>query len=115
MSDLTVTAREGLVLELAGDLDLVSVQQVLDILPTLPVLAGTQLVLDLTAVEFCDSTGITALLVARNTAVAADGGIALAGVPDHLAQMFHIVGLDTVFPVYPTVSAAHAAWPPSGD
>ncbi|WP_328417743.1 STAS domain-containing protein [Streptomyces violaceus] len=46
----------------------------------LPLTPGQCLVLDLSGLECCDSTGITALLAARQHALAAGAGIVLAGV-----------------------------------
>ncbi|MFJ2606919.1 STAS domain-containing protein [Streptomyces sp. NPDC091279] len=115
MSHLAVhtrTAPAGPVVELTGELDHASFSQVRDLLPRLTLPAGRRLVIDLTGVTFCDSSGITALIAARNHALAAEADIALAGVPDHIGRIFRIVGLDQVFPMYPTAQAADTAWTP---
>ena len=67
---------------------------------------------DLTGVTFCDSSGITALLAARNHALAARATIALAAVPAHISRIFQMVGLDRVFPAHATAQEAEAAWTP---
>ncbi|MFJ2261715.1 STAS domain-containing protein [Streptomyces sp. NPDC087844] len=103
----------GAVIELAGDLDHHSAPEVRAALPGVDLLPGRQLVLDLGGVTFCDSSGITALIAARNHALAAGAGIALAAVPEPVSRIFRIVGLDQVFPVHPTVRAAEAAWRPT--
>jgi anti-sigma B factor antagonist len=114
VSELTVHvagAGAGPLLELTGDLDLHTTPQIHDALSAVTLEPGGQLVVDLSGVTFCDSTGITGLLTARNSALEAGAEIALTGLPAHLTQMFHIVGLDTVFAVYPTVADAREAWP----
>ncbi|MGW6275481.1 STAS domain-containing protein [Streptomyces sp. NPDC055060] len=70
--------------------------------------AGQLLVLDLAGLEFCDSSGISALLTARNLAIERDGTIALAAVPANTARILRIVGLDRVFSIYPDSAAATA-------
>ncbi|MGW3103825.1 STAS domain-containing protein [Streptomyces sp. NPDC001100] len=108
----TRTTPAGPVVELTGELDYDSCAQVRDLLPALALRDGQQLVVDLTGVTFCDSSGITALLAARNHALAARADIALAAVPAHLDRIFHMVGLDQVFATHPTAQAAEAAWTP---
>ncbi|MFJ9377070.1 STAS domain-containing protein [Streptomyces sp. NPDC101455] len=108
----TRTTPAGPVVELAGELDYDSFPQVRELLPRLALSDGQQLVVDLAGVTFCDSSGITALLAARNHALAARAGIALAAVPGHISRIFHMVGLDQVFPTHPTAQDAEAAWTP---
>ncbi|MFJ8197138.1 STAS domain-containing protein [Streptomyces sp. NPDC096152] len=115
MTQLTVhtrTTAAGPVMELTGELDYNSCSQVRELLPALTLQAGQQLVIDLAGITFCDSSGLTALLAARNHALAVQAGIALAAVPGHLIRVFSIVGLDQVFPAHPTAQAAEAAWTP---
>ncbi|WP_030728098.1 STAS domain-containing protein [Streptomyces sp. NRRL S-237] len=115
MTQLSMTTRTtsaGPVVELAGDLDHHSAAQVRGLLPELAVEEGQQLVIDLGGLTFCDSSGITVLIAARNHALAAHASIALAAVPDRVGRILRIVGLDQVFPVHPTAQAAEAAWTP---
>ncbi|WP_406130683.1 STAS domain-containing protein [Streptomyces sp. NBC_00989] len=108
----TRTTPAGPVVELTGELDYDSYTQVRELLPGLALSDGQQLVVDLAGVTFCDSSGITALLAARNHALAARAGIALAAVPDHISRIFHMVGLDQVFTTHSTAQEAEAAWTP---
>ncbi|MFI5801713.1 STAS domain-containing protein [Streptomyces sp. NPDC051561] len=118
MIPLKATTRStsaGPVLELSGPLDHYSAPQVRALLPGVSVAPGQQLVVDLAGLTFCDSSGITVLIAARNHALAADATIALAAVPPNVSRTFGIVGLDQVFPVHPSAEAAAAAWqPPAG-
>ncbi|MFD9414277.1 STAS domain-containing protein [Streptomyces goshikiensis] len=118
MSQLRIRTRttpSGPVIEVAGELDHHSAPEIRDLLPGLAIEPGQQLVIDLGGLTFCDSSGITVLLAARNVALAAHASIALAAVPDMVSRVFRVVGLDQVFPVHPTAQAAEAAWtPPTG-
>ncbi|MFF0835419.1 MULTISPECIES: STAS domain-containing protein [unclassified Streptomyces] len=71
--------------------------------------AGQCLDLDLSDLEFCDSTGTTVLPAARQYAGAADAGIVLTGVPPHLLRVLTMVGLDRVFTLRPAPDS-----PPAG-
>nr|WSX48003.1 STAS domain-containing protein [Streptomyces sp. NBC_00974] len=114
MSTLTITIRDattGPVLELEGDLDYEQAPRLRQTLESLSLRPGQRLVVDLSRMQFCDSSGITALLVARNRAVTARADIALAAVPEHTARILRIVGLDQVFPIHPDVDTATAVHP----
>lgn len=119
MTQLSVHTRTlpcGPLIQVRGDLDHHTAPQVRDVLPDLAIEAGQQLLVDLGGLTFCDSTGITVLIAARNHALAADAAIALVAVPETVRRIFHIVGLEQVFPTHPTVQDAERAWiPPSAD
>lgn len=111
----TRTTTAGAVIELTGDLDYHTAPEVRAALLATDLHRGQQLVLDLTGLSFCDSSGITVLIAARNHALASDATIALAAVPDRVSRIFRIVGLDQVLPAHSTIEAAEAAWcPPAG-
>lgn len=111
----TRSTPSGPVLEVNGDLDHDSAPVIRHLLPGLDIGQGQQLVVDLGGLTFCDSSGITVLLAARNHALAARATIVLAAVPDMISRTLSIVGLDEVFPVHPTAQAAEAAWRPPAD
>ncbi|MCF3960121.1 STAS domain-containing protein [Streptomyces fuscigenes] len=111
MSPLTITTRDaapGPVLEITGDLDYMTAPELRTAVAGLSLTAGHLLVLDLAALEFCDSSGISALLAARNVVMEHDCGLALAAVPANTARILSIVGLDQVFTLHADVSAATA-------
>ncbi len=56
--------------------------------------------------EFCDSSGLTALIAARNHAHAAQADIALAAVPPRTLRVLRVVGLDQIFPLHPDSHSA---------
>ncbi|MFD0692006.1 STAS domain-containing protein [Actinomadura fibrosa] len=104
---ITVHASEaGPVLRIAGDLDFNTASGLREEVRRVPLDPGRLLILDLTDLTFCDSSGISALIAARNRAVAAGAGIALAAVPPNTARILGIVGLDKVFPIHPDAATA---------
>ncbi|WP_327064383.1 STAS domain-containing protein [Kitasatospora sp. NBC_01250] len=109
MNPLTITCRDaatGPVLEITGDLDYATAPGLRKAVENLTLTTGQRLVLDLTQLEFCDSSGITALLAARNLAAEQGADMALAAVPANTIRILHIVGLDRVFTLHPDISAA---------
>ncbi|MFE1028993.1 STAS domain-containing protein [Streptomyces sp. NPDC058818] len=109
MNPLKTTTRHaptGPVLEISGDLDYTTATELRELITTLTLHPGQRLVLDLAGLEFCDSSGITALIVAHNHAHTAHADIALAAVPDHTLRVLRMVGLDQVFPLHPNSDAA---------
>ena len=109
MSPLKITARDaatGPVVEIFGDLDYADAGELRELIPAISLHPGQRLVLDLSGMEFCDSSGITALLAARDHAHAAQADIALAAVPAHTLRILRMVGLDQIFPIHPDSEAA---------
>ena len=106
----TRSTPSGPVIEVTGDLDHYSAPEVRSLLPGLVIGRGRQLVVDLGGLTFCDSSGITVLLAARNHALASGGTIVLAAVPAMTSRILSIAGLDAVLPAYRTAEAAEAAW-----
>jgi anti-sigma B factor antagonist len=94
------------VLRLAGELDHHTVPRVREVLDTIPVGPDAGLVIDLTDLTYCDSTGITVLVTAYQRAESAGGSFGLAGLNQELTRVFQIVGLDEVFTFHPTVDEA---------
>lgn len=104
MNPLTIDLRStaaGPVLRVAGDLDFDRAPALRVRIDQLSLESGQCLVVDLSGLDFCDSSGITALLAARQHALAAGADIVLAAVPAHLMRVFTLVGLDRVFTLRP--------------
>lgn len=69
MPDLPLTARRastGPALAVAGDFDQSNADRLRTAVESIALRPGDLLTLDLSALAFCDSTGITALIAARN-------------------------------------------------
>jgi anti-anti-sigma factor len=109
MSQLRITARDaatGPVVELSGELDYANVTELHKALDGLDLQPGRCLVLDLSGLEFCDSSGITALIAARSNAQAVQADVALAAVPPNILRVLRIVGLDQIFTIHPDIESA---------
>jgi len=64
------------------------------------------LIINLSAVEFCDSSGLSALLIADRQMREHKGVIKLVGVHKKVLSLLKISQLDKVFPVFDTVAKA---------
>ncbi|MET7732084.1 STAS domain-containing protein [Streptomyces sp. NPDC005402] len=109
MSPLKITTRDaatGPVLELVGELDYANVAELHAALGDLSLRPGQCLVLDLSRLEFCDSSGITALIAARSNAQDTQADVALAAVPPNMLRVLRIVGLDQIFTIHPDTESA---------
>lgn len=71
------------------------------------------LVLDLSQVGFCDTSGLNAFLNIWQCAKAADGSFVLTAIPDRLERLIHSTGLCEVLPTHTTTDDALAALQPS--
>src|SRR3954464_11639890 len=67
---------------------------------------GYHLVVDLSAVQFLDSTGIGVLMGGLKRAQARGGEVRLAAATTFVSRVLEITGLDQVFPAFESVSAA---------
>ncbi|ETK37623.1 STAS domain-containing protein [Microbispora sp. ATCC PTA-5024] len=110
---LTVTTHPheaGLVLlHVAGDLDFHTAGSFRRAIEDLPESPGPGVVIDLSGVTYCDSTGLTMLVRAYHHTRSSGTPLVLTGPDDNLTRMLSIVGLDRLFTVFDTQEAAVAA------
>jgi anti-sigma B factor antagonist len=72
-----------------------------------------RLLIDLTTADFCDSTGLRALIGCRREVVAGGGRMAVAASEDSaVGRMFALAGAHEVLPVYEDAERAVAALAP---
>lgn len=93
------------VLALAGEIDLYTAPRLQTELTA--ALAGTdpaRLVIDMSAVEFCDSTGMNVLLAAHRLACERGGELALAAPRAGVRKILEVTGLQSVFTVHDDVA-----------
>ena len=110
MTDLTITTRStphGHALTIRGTLDVTTSPTLRQTCEDLTYTAGQELVLDLTDLEFCDSSGISTFINARNHAASFGATFALAAVPTRVTKMLTTIGLGDFFPRYDTVDQAN--------
>ncbi|WP_329575055.1 STAS domain-containing protein [Kitasatospora sp. NBC_01250] len=95
------------VLALEGELDYHSVVQVDEALAAVqedgPV---NVLIADCAALDYCDSTGVSALIRCYTAVQGAGGSFRIAEIPANLGRMFEITGLSSLFTCHDTVAAA---------
>ncbi|MEW9531613.1 STAS domain-containing protein [Microbispora sp. NPDC049125] len=65
-----------------------------------------ELVLDMTGVDFCDSTGIRVLLSVRTLLGVRGGAVTLTGLNTRLVRIFRVTGLIHAFTVCPGIAEA---------
>ncbi|MFB0614738.1 STAS domain-containing protein [Streptomyces sp. AGS-58] len=65
------------------------------------------LILDASTVQYLDSSAISMLILLLRLLDEHDGSLRLAALGDHYQQTLRLLGLDSLFPLYPTVEAAH--------
>lgn len=68
--------------------------------------SATMVVADMTSTVFCDSSGISALIMAHHCAQAHDAQLRLAVPSAQVRRVFSITGLDRVLSIYPSRAAA---------
>jgi anti-sigma B factor antagonist len=100
---------EHVELRVRGPLDAGTAPGVLEEIRGLTLQRGQLLVVNLAEVSFCDSSGISTLIAARNVATAANGAVALVAVPSALVRTLSMIGLGDLFPVHASVDEAVAA------
>lgn len=89
------------VLALAGEIDLYTAPRLQSELAT--VLAGgppAKIVVDMSGVEFCDSTGMNVLLAAHRQARERGGDLELAAPRAAVRKILQVTGLESVFTVH---------------
>ncbi|MFG2916118.1 STAS domain-containing protein [Kitasatospora sp. NPDC048298] len=96
------------VVPLSGDLDDFSAREVRHLLDALADTGTTRVVVDLTAVDFLDSTGLNVLIGAARRVRGEQGTLRLAGAVPRVRDLVELSGVATVLPLYPDVAAACA-------
>ncbi|HEX9614164.1 MAG TPA: STAS domain-containing protein [Bacteroidota bacterium] len=66
----------------------------------------SNLILDLSDVEFCDSSGLSALLIAERKMREHGGSVKLAGLQKKVMSLIKISHLDRAFSIYDSVAKA---------
>ncbi|MFF7176924.1 anti-sigma factor antagonist [Streptomyces sp. NPDC008121] len=106
--DVGLDPRGG-VLILRGELDYDSAVQLQEAADDVLVDRPRLLVLDCTALHFCDSSGIGVLVRIYQRLAGYGGLLRLAAVPGSVARVFKLTGLDQAIAVCATVADALAA------
>jgi anti-sigma B factor antagonist len=108
--DLVVSAEKAghTVLAISGEVDVHSAPGLRSRVGDLVDSGHRQLVLDLSGVEFLDSTGLSVLVVSQNRVREIGGVLTVVCSQERLLKLFRITGLDQVLTICPTVDKALA-------
>lgn len=99
-------ASDTTVVSLRGQLDIDTSGTLGTVLDELYTEGVTRIVVDLTDVTFCDSTGLSALVVAYHRSRRAGGFVRLAGPRPFLLRVLTVVGIRSTVPVFRSAAAA---------
>jgi anti-sigma B factor antagonist len=94
------------VFELIGSLDIATSPTVRAALASASEQSDHKLIVDLTKVDFLDSTGLGALIGGQRRAKEFDGEVRLVAKEGQILRLLRITGLLKVFSVYPTLEDA---------
>ena len=100
--ELKVTSRsqgDHTVVSVAGEIDLYTAPKLQSELTAALSRNPARLIVDMSAVEFCDSTGINVLLAAHRQAREHGGELQLAGPGSATRKVLQVTGLEAVFTV----------------
>jgi anti-sigma B factor antagonist len=109
--ELSLTARtvHGFtVLEIGGEIDVYTAPQLREELQRLVGDGVAGVVVDLSRVDFLDSTGLGVLAGIHRRLRGSEGSLRLVCNHERLLKIFRITGLDSVFDIYESVGAATA-------
>ena len=107
--DLSLTTHDdggAVVLGVSGEVDVYSAPALGERINELLDGGQRRVVVDLNAVEFIDSTGLGTLVGGHNRAGELGGQLRLVCTVDRVIKLMRITGLDDVFTISPSVSAA---------
>jgi anti-sigma B factor antagonist len=110
--DLSLTERtvdQHVVVEVHGEADVHTAPELRDRLISVLDSGHSSVVADLSWLSFIDSTGLGALVAARNHANATGASLRLVCSSERLLKVFRITGLDEVFEIHPTLAQATTA------
>jgi anti-sigma B factor antagonist len=109
--DLTLTTRDvdgTTIVAVGGEIDVYTAPKLRDKITELVAAGVYDLVIDMEAVEFLDSTGLGVLVGGLKKVRAHDGSLQLVCTQDRLLKIFRITGLAKVFVIHDTAEAALA-------
>jgi anti-sigma B factor antagonist len=94
------------VLDVGGEIDVYTAPQLRERLIALVEEGARQVVVDLSRVEFLDSTGLGVLVGALKRLRGVNGDLSLVCAQERLLKIFRITGLNRVFTIFDSIDAA---------
>ena len=110
--DLTVTDHHNCaVLAVTGEVDVATAPQLRQEAVRLAASGHTNLVIDLSGVDFLDSTGLGVIVGVLKRVRTHGGELAVAGAENHVRKVFEITRISDIVPMYATADDACASFP----
>jgi anti-sigma B factor antagonist len=109
LSLATRTQGDRTVVAVTGEIDVYTAPKLREQIVSLVDEGQYHLVVDMSGVEFLDSTGLGVLVGGLKRVRAHDGSLALVCNEERILKIFRITGLTKVFPIFPTVDEAVGA------
>jgi anti-sigma B factor antagonist len=108
----TTTAGNATVVTVASEIDVAMANQLREGLLNVLEQGVHHTVIDITKVDFLDSTGLGVLVGVQHRLSTPDGTMTFVGASERIMELFRVTRLSTIFPVYAT---ADQALQPSAD
>lgn len=110
--DIDVASRDGwIVVAVSGELDVSSAPRLRSMIVEAATAGGVNVVLDLSGVEFVDSTGLGVIVGSLKRLRGLGGDLRLAGGDQGVRRVFEMTGLDLVMPMHDSVDDAVSSDP----
>jgi len=106
LSLATRTEGDRTVVSVAGEIDVYTAPKLREQIVALVDEGQYHLVVDMSGVEFLDSTGLGVLVGGLKRVRAHDGSLSLVCNEERILKIFRITGLTKVFPIHSTVDEA---------
>lgn len=97
------------VLHLSGELDANTATKLHSTLAILIERPVPRIVVDLTDLKFCDSSGLSAFITCKQVITERGGWLSFAGANPFLVRLLETVGLSRYFAIFPTIDEAIVA------
>jgi anti-sigma B factor antagonist len=97
------------VVSLRGEIDVYTAPRLRQALIDLVEGGKTNILVDMSKVDFLDSTGLGVLVGGLKRVKAQDGSLEIVATQDKILKIFEITGLSKVFPIHESVDAAVSA------
>ena len=100
------TVGDKTVLEVAGEVDVYTAPKLREKLVELVGDGNHDIIVDMTKVDFLDSTGLGVLVGGLKRVLSHDGSLALVCNQERILKIFRITGLTKVFPIHNSLDEA---------
>lgn len=105
----TRVENRSVIIAVEGELDIATAEDLREHIQVAIDDHGPWLILDLSALNFMDSSGLNVIINAYRTVRDTDGALALAALNERVTKVVRLVGLHRQVPVHKTVSTAITA------